>query len=134
MNQLAIRAIQGLQEAMESPEFESTDMGQFTDHFFAPGIYVRTLFIPAGFIVIGASHRHECLNILLKGTISIVNEHGEKVLAKAPLIFKAKTGQKAGYAVTDCWYASIHPNKNDITDIKQLELINLKHDELEVLE
>ncbi len=124
MNELAaVNAIQGLEQALYGVP-ETTDMREFTDHFFAPGIYLRTLFIPAGFILVGASHRHEALNILLKGTISVVNEFGEKIVAKAPFIFKAKKGKKAGFAVTDCWYASIHPNKNDITDIKQLEDIH----------
>lgn len=121
---LALHAIQSLQAVMESEEFQSTDMDQFTDHFFAPGIYVRTLFIPAGFVVVGACHKHEALNILLKGEISVVNEHGERILAKAPFIFKSKNGQKAGFAITDVWYASIHPNPDDITDVKQLEAMN----------
>ena len=121
MNQLAIRAIQGLQDALEDPSVESTDMREYTDHFFAPGIYLRTLFIPAGFVLVGVGHKHEVLNILLKGTILITNEHGERVTAKAPLIFTSKTGKKAGFAVTDVWYATVHPNPDDNTDIKQLE-------------
>lgn len=125
MNQLAVQAIAGLQSALENPEVETTDMREYTDHFFAPGIYLRTLFIPAGFAVVGASHKYEALNILLKGTIAVVNDHGERVVAKAPFIFKAKTGKKAGFAVTDVWYASVHPNPDDITDIKQLEALNV---------
>lgn len=124
MNQLtAVSAIQGLQAALEEVP-ETTDMREFTDHFFAPGIYLRTLFIPAGFVLVGASHKHEALNILMKGTISVVNEHGEKIVAKAPFIFKSKAGKKAGFAVTNCWYASIHPNADDIKDIELLEVIN----------
>jgi hypothetical protein len=121
MNQLAVRAIRDLQAAMESPEFISTELGQFTDHFFAPGIYLRTLFVPAGFVVIGANHLYDTLNIMLKGKASIINDYGEKVLAEAPFIFTSKPGQKAGFAITDVWYAAIHYNPDDIKDIPTLE-------------
>lgn len=119
--QLASLAIQGLQALLENPEVESTKLEEYTDHFFAPGIYVRTIFIPAEHLLIGRRHRHEAVNLLLKGTVAILNEHGEKVLAEAPLIFTSKPGQKAGYSITDVWYATVHPNPYNITDIEELE-------------
>lgn len=122
MNHLAaIKTIQNLQTALESIPALTTDMREYTDHFFAPGIYLRTLFIPKGFVLVGAIHKYETINIVLKGKVSVVNSSGEKVTAEAPFIFNAKAGQKAGYAITDVWYASIHPNINNVTDIKQLE-------------
>jgi hypothetical protein len=119
--QMAALAIQGLQAILENHEITSTKLTEYTDHFFAPGIYVRTIFIPAEHLLVGRRHRHEAINILLKGTVAIINEHGEKILADAPLIFKSKPGQKAGYSVTDVWYASVHPNPYDIKDIEELE-------------
>lgn len=117
----ARKSIQQLQNALESVPAISTDMREFTDHFFAPGIYLRTLFIPKGHVLVGEHHKYEALNMVLKGTVSVVNSFGEKIVAKAPFIFKSKVGQKAGYAITDVWYASVHPNIDNITDIKQLE-------------
>ena len=133
-NQLAISAISGLQAILEEIP-ESTKLEEYTDHFFAPGIYLRTIFIPAGMLLVGRRQRHEVLNILLKGTIAMINEHGERILAEAPLIFKAKLGQKAGYSVTDVWYATIHPNPNDSTDIEELEkkILYPIHNILEVI-
>ena len=133
-NQLAISAIAGLQEILEA-EPTCTDLKEYTDHFFAPGIYFRTIFIPAGMFLVGRRQRHEVLNILLKGTVAMTNEHNEKILAKAPLIFKAKPGQKAGYSVTDVWYATVHANPDDTTDIEQLEekILYPIHNILEVI-
>jgi len=121
MNNLAINTITNLQTAIENMPVVTTDMREFTDHFFAPGIYLRTLFIPKGFVLVGAHHKHEALNIVLKGTVSVVNDFGERIVAEAPFIFKSKVGRKAGYAVTDVWYASVHPNTDNVTNIKQLE-------------
>ena len=123
MNQLAARkTIQNLQQVLESSPALTTDMREFTDHFFAPGVYLRTLFIPKGHVLVGAVHKYEALNILLKGKISVVTSSGERIVAEAPYIFLAKPGQKAGYAITNVWYASVHPNEDNITDIKQLEM------------
>lgn len=110
-----------LQKLLESAPAVTTDMREFTEHFFAPGIYVRTLFIPKGYVLVGEIHREETINILLMGKLSVVTSDGDEIIAGAPLIFKAKPGKKAGYAIEDSWYLTIHPNKNDITDIKQLE-------------
>lgn len=137
MNQLARarKTISDLQNVMEASPALTTDMQEFTDHFFAPGIYLRTLFIPKGHVVVGKIHKQDTLNILLKGKISVVTSNGEEMLAEAPFIFVAKPGQKTGYAITDVWYASIHPNKNDIMNIEQLEaqFTVPTHDALEVL-
>jgi hypothetical protein len=117
----ALTAIQGLQAILENPEVKCTKLKEYTDHFFAPGIYVRTIFIPAGMLLVGRRHRHEAINLLLKGTVAIINEHGEKIMAEAPLIFTSKPGQKAGYSITDVWYATVHPNPYNINNIDELE-------------
>jgi len=121
MNTIAINAIAELQNALESVPAVTTDMREFTDHFFAPGVYLRTLFIPKGYVLVGAIHKTETLNILLKGKISVMTSNGEYIVAKAPYIFAAKPGQKVGYAIEDVWYANIFPNVDNIEDIKQLE-------------
>ena len=119
--QNAIDTIRQLQTLLESEPAVTTDMREYTEHFFAPGIYFRVLFIPKGHVVVGAVHKNNLLNILLKGKISVVNSMGKKLLAEAPYIFETPPGQKAGYAVTDVWFANIFPNPEDIRDIKQLE-------------
>ena len=137
MNQIANarKTITDLQSVLENAPALTTDMQEFTDHFFAPGIYMRTLFIPKGHVLVGAIHRKKTLNILLKGKISVVTDQGEKILAEAPFIFVAEPGQKAGYAIENVWYATIFPNKNDITDMKQLKIEHIAptYEALEVL-
>lgn len=117
----ARNTIRNLQTVLESVPAVTSDMREYTDHFFAPGVYLRTLFIPKGHVVVGAIHKNETLNILLKGKISVMTSDGARIVAEAPYIFKAKPGQKAGYAIEDVWYANIFPNTEDIEDIKMLE-------------
>jgi len=113
--------IQQLTDVLEDASAITTDMREFTDHFFAPGVYLRTLFIPKGHIVVGAIHKSETINILLKGKISVMDDQGGQLIAQAPFIFTAKPGQKVGYAIEDVWYANIFPNTENIVNIKQLE-------------
>lgn len=40
-------------------------------HYFAGGIYVRYLTIPKGTVIVGKKHRKACINIMLKGDITI---------------------------------------------------------------
>ncbi|NBR01299.1 MAG: hypothetical protein EBT97_12810, partial [Actinobacteria bacterium] len=40
-------------------------------HAFAPGAYARTIFIPAGTLVVGKIHKHAHLNILIRGRVSV---------------------------------------------------------------
>ena len=117
----ARKSIQQLTNALEGASAITTDMREFTDHFFAPGIYLRTLFIPKGHIVIGAVHKSKTINILLKGKISVMDDQGGRIVAEAPFIFTAEPGQKVGYAIENVWYANIFPNADNVVDIKQLE-------------
>jgi len=89
-------------------------------HNFAPGIYVRELFIPEDTFIMGKRHRHETCNILLKGEMSLYM--GPNIPAKKifePLIFNSKPFvKKLAYTHTDCIFLNIHP-----TDKKDLEKI-----------
>ena len=114
-------------------------------HHFAPGVYVRELFIPAGTLLIGKIHKTEHMNIILMGQISIADAvsdiAGSKVI-DAPHIMVSKPGTKrAGYAHKDTIWVTIHPTKE--TDLKKIEadviakdfseIKGLKHDVNEIL-
>jgi quercetin dioxygenase-like cupin family protein len=90
-------------------------------HHFAPGVYVRELFIPAGACIVGKIHRHEHLSILMKGSIVVLTETGP-VEMHAPSIVKAPPGTKrAAYALTDVIWVNVHPNPDDEPDLTILE-------------
>ena len=88
-------------------------------HHFAPGIYARELFIPAGVLLTGKIHKTEHLNILAKGRIEISNM-GESLELIAPQTFVSPPGTKrAGYAHEDSVWITIHPTEE--TDIEIIE-------------
>jgi hypothetical protein len=94
---------------------------RFVEHFFAPHVYARKLFIPAGMVLVGKIHNHAHLNIMLRGVIKVVTEFGEDIYS-GPRIWIGKPGTKrAGLAIEDTEWVTIHPNLSDTQDLAELE-------------
>lgn len=92
---------------------------QDVHHHFAPGVYMRELRIPQGAVLTGKIHRTEHLNILAKGDISVLTEHGVERL-KAPCVIKSSPGiKRAGYAHEDTVWICVHATTE--TDLQKLE-------------
>jgi len=79
-------------------------------HRFAPGVYLREIFMEADSIVIGRIHKTEHFNVLLKGACLIVHDDGHRETLRAPLTFISKAGvQKVLYVLEDTIWQTIHP-------------------------
>lgn len=90
-------------------------------HHFAPGIYMRELFAPAGSFVIGAEHTTDHQNILLEGEArALVNNRVQNIVGPSLFVSKAGT-RKLVIAVTDIRWLNIHPNPDNETDVAALE-------------
>ena len=88
-------------------------------HIFAPNIYIRQVTIDAGVFSIGHYHKKEHLNIMLAGTVVMVNEDGTKTTLTAPQTFVSKPGRKIGYIVEKMIWQNVYAT--DETDIEKLE-------------
>ncbi len=91
-------------------------------HRFAPGVYAREIFMPAGqggSFVLGHEHKTEHFNIVLTGR-ALVAMDGNVEEIVAPCIFKSGKGvRKALLIIEDMRWITIHPTKE--TDIAKLE-------------
>jgi hypothetical protein len=89
-----------------------------TNHF-SKGVYAREIFIPKGSFIIGKIHKHENLNILSKGDISILSIDGV-MRVKAPFTVVSSPGVKRlAYAHEDTVWTTIHGT--DETDVDKIE-------------
>ena len=134
--QLAARAsIHAIERVlMDAPDEDKFDAEELTDHFFAPGIYARMMFIPAGGVVVGKIHRHETMNIICKGKIAILTEEG-RVVVEGPCVINSSPGiKKAGYAVEDTWWINIHATEETDLDKIETHFIAKDYGEIEGLE
>lgn len=90
-------------------------------HHFGGGSYVRETLFPAGTVVIGKWHRFETVNILMQGTISILNTDGTLKKLTAPQILISPPGAKVGFAHDDVIWVNVHPTEE--TDLEIIENI-----------
>jgi hypothetical protein len=103
-------------------------------HAFAPGAYARTIFIPAGTLVVGKIHKHAHLNILIRGRVSVATEEGPMEL-EAPRVMTSKAGTKrVVYTHEPTLWTTIH--LTDKTDIEQIEdeIIAKSYEEYDALQ
>lgn len=110
------KQLYALQEAVGSlPEVDCP-----LQHVFAPGAYARTMFIPAGTVIVGKIHKHAHLNILSQGVVLVVTEtEGERQLT-GPLTMVSPPGTKrAVHALTDVVWTTIH--LTDETNLEKIE-------------
>lgn len=96
-------------------------------HIFGPGLYIRELSIPAGTYAIGHYQKTEHMNVMICGSVTIVNDDGSHTLLSAPLTFVAKPGRKVGYVHEDMVWQNIYATEE--TDIEKLEAIFLEKSE-----
>lgn len=88
-------------------------------HHFAPKVYMRQMDAPAGALVVSKMHRTEHMNILIKGSVTVVTENGIEYL-KAPLVLKSAAGTKRiGYFHEDSSWITVHPTES--TDLEEIE-------------
>jgi hypothetical protein len=92
-------------------------------HYFADGVYVRALFLPAGSFVVGKIHKHEHLAMILCGDISIVDATGVQRVTGYQLPFVSKPGVKRAVAVhEDTWFLTVHRQRDfDTADEDAIE-------------
>jgi hypothetical protein len=103
-------------------------------HAFAPGAYARTIFIPAGTLVVGKIHKHAHLNILIRGRVSVATEEGPMEL-EAPRVMTSKAGTKrVVYTHEPTLWTTIHlTEKTDIAEIED-EIIAKSYEEYDALQ
>lgn len=75
---------------------------------FAPGLYARQMFIPAGTVLTGAVHKTEHLCII-SGDIDVTTDEGMKHIRSLQTIIVSKPGAKrAGFTREDTFWTTVH--------------------------
>lgn len=77
-----------------------------TVHTVSGGVYSRTIFIPAGVSLVGATHSKDHTNIMF-GDITVTTDDGMKRLTGYN-VFATKAGmRRVGFAHTDTYWTSV---------------------------
>lgn len=88
-------------------------------HRFAPNLYLREIFMPAGTQIIGKIHATEHFNILLSGKVTVITAEGVEYI-ESPHTFISKAGvQKVVIVHEDCSWQTTHVTNE--TDLEKIE-------------
>ena len=102
-------------------------------HYFAPGVYAREMWMPAGCLITGKIHMTEHLNMLSQGKVSVSNK-GESITMEAPYTFVSPVGTKrAIYAHEDSTWTTIHATELTDPDEIEQEIIAETFEELDAM-
>lgn len=88
--------------------------------YFAPGVYVRELLIPAGTALHGARHKTDHL-VMFDGDITVWHEGHEVRLTGRHTLVSHAGAQRIGRAHADTWCMGVFPNPDNETDERVLE-------------
>ena len=91
-------------------------------HTFAPGLYIREIFLPADTFIVGKIHKHSHGNIVVKGRATVVTEFGRREIdaSNGPVTFVSEAGAKrALYVHEDTIWVTLH--SVDSTDLAEIE-------------
>ena len=102
-------------------------------HRFANGVYAREIFLPENSVVVGRIHRHEHLNVITKGHVSVLTEHGvEEYFAPCTFISGAGT-KRVVYAHEDTVWTSFHGTRYTDVDSAVADIVCDTYAEFEQL-
>lgn len=89
------------------------------EHSFGPGLYIRTVFLPAGTIAIGHEQLFPHMNVMLTGRVQMIDCKGNLVEVVAPCSFIGAPGRKVGRILEDTIWQNIYATTE--TDVDKLE-------------
>jgi hypothetical protein len=79
------------------------------DHIFTPGLYTRTIFMPAGSLITSLIHKTEHQFIISAGIVLVKIREGEWQRLAAPYIGVTKPGtRRILYIEVDCLWTTCH--------------------------
>lgn len=89
-------------------------------HRFAPGVYLREIFMPKGTFIVGQRHKTEHFNVILKGRARVKIGENEVREIVAPATFVSGPGvRKVLFILEDMVWQTVHPTEE--ADLEVLE-------------
>jgi hypothetical protein len=97
-------------------------------HYFAPGVYIREIFMPKDSAIIGKIHKTEHFNIIQQGCVTLIGADGDRTMLRAPYTFVSKPGvQKVLYIHEDTIWSTVHLTEE--RDLEKLEAALIEPDD-----
>jgi hypothetical protein len=122
---------------MEFEMLQAVKAGTFQErdyplkHQFAPGLYIRTIFLPAGDLVIGSIHKYSHFNYITKGRVSVLTEgEGFRELVGYWEETTKPLTKRAIFVHEDTFWTTVHPTDETDPDVIRSEVTAESYAEL----
>ena len=90
------------------------------EHVFTPGVYIRTIHIPAGMVIVGMIHGFEHWNIVQSGIVTVFSQDGlQTITGPHPMVSSAGI-KRCVFAHTDTVWTTVHHNPKELRDVDEL--------------
>jgi len=124
--------IQNIQDMMEKWEGIKHREDYLVFHSFADGMYTREMHVDKNEIIVGEIHRNDHIVNLLKGSLIVIDEFGNRRL-DAPATFVSKAGVKrVGFILEDTVWQDIHRTDKTTIEDAENEIFVSSYDEIEI--
>ena len=101
------------------------------EHFFAKGLYVRKLTVPAGTLTVTKIHKHSHATFLLKGEITVIEESGKRYVEAPAMFITSAWTKRAIFHHTEVIIVTVHATEETDVDKIEEEIIAKNFSELE---
>lgn len=101
---------------LEAENLKRPQVDMPIEHAHCDGLYARTIKIPAGTLITGKAHRHECFFVVRSGRIAVTTEREVVLLEAGAMVVTPAGSMRAGVALTDVEVTTFHPNPTNERD------------------
>lgn len=120
--------IQQLQDAMLEIRSDMPD----AEHFFAPGMYVRKLVIPAGMLVVGKTHKFSHPMMVLKGKAEVITEFDRTIVEAGHVSISQPGAKRVVLAIEETVFVTVHHNPDDVQDLEIIEAHHIEDEDFKL--
>ena len=99
-------------------------------HFFANGMYLRSLIIPAGHVCVGKIHKHDHFMMVLKGKAEVISEFGRGVVEAGHISISPAGAKRVVLTLEETQFVTIHLNESDTQDLEIIEKEHIEPEEM----
>lgn len=119
MSEISADSMRGKVVALQKEISKLPQVELETKHYWADGMYARSIFRPAGTLIVGKVHKKEHFYIVMHGLIRVTTDEGVKDI-QGPCVLVSKPGTKrAVYALEDSTCMTVH--RTDKTELDEIE-------------
>jgi len=105
-------------ERLEFAILQTPQVDLKTTHALSGGVYARTIHIPAGTVLTGASHKKDHIDIM-QGDITVSTDDGMRRLIGQHVLESKAGNKRVGFAHSDTtWTTICQTNLTDLNDIE----------------